>query len=323
MRVLVTGGAGFIGSHLTERLVEHGHQAVVLDDLSTGRMANLAGLTGHEGLRCRVGSVTDDALVAELMDGADAVVHLAAAVGVRLIVERPVETIETNVRGTQAVLSRAAETGKRVILASTSEVYGKSSRVPFSEEDDVSLGATTRARWGYACSKALGEWLALAYWRERRMPVTICRLFNTVGPRQSGRYGMVLPTFVRQALRGDPITVFGSGRQTRSFAHVADVVECIVRLLTAPGAVGEVLNVGSEHEVTIEDLAEQVRGAARSGSPIVRVPYDEAYAAGFEDMPRRVPDCSKLERVIGFKPTTALEGIIKDVVEDQRAGAGA
>jgi UDP-glucose 4-epimerase len=319
MKVLITGGAGFLGSHLAERLVAHGDDVLVLDDLSTGQMANLAGLIGHERFHYRIGSVTDTPLVAEMVDLADVVVHLAAAVGVRLIVERPVHTIETNVHGTEVVLSRAAVKQKRVIVASTSEVYGKSARVPFSETDDLTLGATVHSRWAYACSKALDEWLALAYWREKAVPVTICRFFNTVGPRQTGRYGMVVPNFVAQALSGAPITVFGTGEQTRCFAHVADVVECIARLMVTEAAVGQVFNVGTDHEVTINQLAEVVRSSAESTSAIVHVPYSEAYAEGFEDMQRRVPNCDKLERAIGFRPKTALPAIVADVIEDQRS----
>jgi UDP-glucose 4-epimerase len=319
MRLLITGGAGFLGSHLAERLIELGHHVVVLDDLSTGQMSNLTRLLGHPRFQHRVGSVTDVPLVAELVDVADVTVHLAAAVGVRLIVERPVHTIATNVHGTEVVLACAAKKRKHVILASTSEVYGKSAKVPFPENDDVSLGATVHSRWAYACSKALDEWLALAYWREQRVPVTICRFFNTVGPRQTGRYGMVLPSFVAQALRGEPITVFGSGEQTRCFAHVKDVIEAVVRLMTTSAAIGQVFNIGTDAEVSMNDLAELVRTQAESDSPIVHIPYDHAYAEGFEDMQRRVPDCSKLERTIGFRPTTPLGAIVADVIADQRA----
>jgi UDP-glucose 4-epimerase len=318
MRVLITGGAGFIGSHLAEHLIAQGHHVVVLDDLSTGQMANLAALVDHPCFRYRIGSVTDEPLVAEMVDLADVTVHLAAAVGVRLIVERPVHTIETNVHGTEVVLACAAKKGKQVVLASTSEVYGKGTKVPFSEDDDLQLGATRHSRWAYACSKALDEWLALAYASERGVPVVICRLFNTVGPRQTGRYGMVLPTFVAQALRSKPITVYGSGEQTRCFAHVGDVVQCIARLMATPAAIGQVFNVGTDREVTINHLAERVRHLTKSASPIVHVPYDQAYTKGFEDMQRRVPDCSKLARTIGFTPTTPLDRIITDVIEDHR-----
>lgn len=326
MKVCVTGGAGFIGSHLAERLLARGDQVLVLDDLSTGSMDNLAGCVGRPGFEYRIGSATDVPLVAELVDRCDVTVHLAAAVGVRLIVERPVHTIETNVRATEVVLGAAAKKGKLVVVASTSEVYGKGLRIPFREEDDLTLGPTTHSRWAYACSKALDEWLALAYWREKQVPVIVTRFFNTVGPRQTGRYGMVLPTFAAQALRDEPITVYGDGTQSRCFGHVQDAVEATLRLIGTPAAVGEVFNVGSDREVTMLQLAEMVRAAAESRSEIRLVPYAEAYAAGFEDMQRRVPDVSKLERVVGYRPRTSLEEIIADVVADQRtlqvAGAG-
>ncbi len=326
MKVCVTGGAGFIGSHLAERLLARGDQVLVLDDLSTGSMDNIAGCVGRPGFEYRIGSATDVPLVAELVDRCDVTVHLAAAVGVRLIVERPVHTIETNVRATEVVLGAAAKKGKLVVVASTSEVYGKGLRIPFREEDDLTLGPTTHSRWAYACSKALDEWLALAYWREKQVPVIVTRFFNTVGPRQTGRYGMVLPTFAAQAVRGEPITVYGDGTQSRCFGHVQDAVEATLRLIGTPGAVGEVFNVGSDREVTMLQLAEMVRAAAESRSEIRLIPYAEAYAAGFEDMQRRVPDVRKLERVVGYRPRTSLEQIIADVVADQRTlhvtGAG-
>jgi len=318
MKFLITGGAGFIGSHLAERLLDRGDQAIALDDLSTGSMANIEHLEGRPGFSVRVGSALDAPLVRELVDRADVTVHLAAAVGVRLIVERPVHTIETNVRSTEVVLDAAAKKQKLVVLASTSEVYGKSSKVPFAEDDDLSLGPTTRSRWAYACSKALDEWLALAYWNEKQVPVIVLRFFNTVGQRQTGRYGMVLPNFVRQALKGEPITVFGDGRQSRCFGHVKDAVESLLRLVATPAAVGQVFNIGANEEVTILELAERVRAATKSSSPIELVPYKDAYSEGFEDMLRRVPDVTKLERTIGFRPRTTLDDIIRDVVEDQR-----
>jgi UDP-glucose 4-epimerase len=318
MKVLITGGAGFIGSHLAERLLDRGDQAIALDDLSTGSMANVEHLEGRPGFSVRVGSALDPPLVRELVDRADVTVHLAAAVGVRLIVERPVHTIETNVRGTEVVLDAAAKKQKMVVLASTSEVYGKSSKVPFAEDDDLCLGPTTRSRWAYACSKALDEWLALAYWNEKQVPVIVLRFFNTVGPRQTGRYGMVLPNFVRQALKGEPITVFGDGRQSRCFGHVKDAVESLLRLVATPAAVGQVFNIGANEEVTILELAERVRATTKSSSPITLVPYEDAYSEGFEDMFRRVPDVTKLERTISFRPRTTLDDIIRDVVEDQR-----
>ena len=319
MRVFITGGAGFIGSHLAQRLLDRGDQVVVLDDLSTGSMENIHHLKSRPGFEYRIGSAIDVPLVAELVDRCDVTVHLAAAVGVRLIVERPVHTIETNVRATEVVLAAASKKGRPVVVASTSEVYGKGAKIPFEETDDLTLGPTTHSRWAYACSKALDEWLALAYWREKELPVIVVRLFNTVGPRQTGRYGMVLPNFASQALRGAPITVYGSGDQSRCFGHVQDAVEAEVRLIETPAAIGEVFNVGADEEVTILELAERVRDAVASTSEIVFVPYSEAYVEGFEDMQRRVPDVRKLERVIGFKPTTPLSKIIEDVVADQRS----
>lgn len=321
MKVFITGGAGFIGSHLADHLIANGHSVLVLDDLSTGQIVNIDHLIGHARFDHRIGSVMDAPLVAEMVDRCDVTVHLAAAVGVRLIVERPVHTIETNVHGTEVVLKAAGRKGKPVVIASTSEVYGKTARVPFSEADDLVLGPTTHSRWAYACSKALDEWLALAYARERGLPVIIARFFNTVGPRQTGRYGMVLPTFASQALEGAPITVYGSGEQSRCFAHVRDVVESLDRLIASAEAVGEVFNIGNDREISINDLARMVKEATGSSSPIVHVPYEEAYAEGFEDMQRRVPNVSKLERVIGYRPRTQLERIIEDVVADQRQRA--
>ena len=318
MKVFVTGGAGFIGSHLAQRLLDRGDQVLALDDLSTGQIANIDHLIGRPGFEYRVGSATDVPLVTELVDRCDLTVHLAAAVGVRLIVENPVRTIETNVRGTEVVLGAAAKKQKLVLIASTSEVYGKSTRIPFNEDDDLQLGPTKHSRWAYACSKALDEWLGLAYWREKKVPVIVVRFFNTVGPRQTGRYGMVLPNFASQAVHGDPIRVFGTGRQSRCFAHVNDTVEALLRLVETPAAVGEVVNIGTDREVTILRLAEMVRDAAGSDSPIELVPYSEAYAAGFEDLERRVPDIRKLERLTGFRPTTPLERIIADVVAEQQ-----
>src|SRR5262245_28957378 len=317
MRFLVTGGAGFIGSHLSRALLDRGDEVIVLDDLSTGSLENMADLEGRRGFRYSIGSTCDPPLVTELVDRCDVAVHLAAAVGVRLIVERPVHTIETNVRATEVVLGAAAKKQKLVVMASTSEVYGKSTHVPFREDHDLQLGPTSHSRWAYACSKALDEWLALAYANEKDVPVIIVRFFNTVGPRQTGRYGMVLPSFARQALRGEPITVYGSGDQSRCFGHVNDAVEALLRLIATPAALNEVFNIGSTEETSIRNLAEQVRREAQSNSQIVAVPYSEAYAAGFEDMLRRVPDVSKLERVTGFRPRTPLSEIIRDVVADQ------
>jgi UDP-glucose 4-epimerase len=319
MKVFITGGAGFIGSHLAERLLDRGDRVLVLDDLSTGSMDNIAHLVGREGFDYRIGSALDQPLVTECVDRCDLTVHLAAAVGVRLIVERPVHTIETNVRATEVVLNATAKKQKLTLVASTSEVYGKSAKLPFSEEDDLQLGPTSHSRWAYACSKALDEWLGLAYHREKQVPVILARFFNTVGPRQTGRYGMVLPNFAMQALTGEPITVFGTGEQARCFGHVRDAVEAILRLVATPAAVGQVFNVGNDEEVTILDLARRVREAAGSSSEIRLIPYSEAYAEGFEDMLRRVPDVRRLERTIGFRPRTPLSEIIADVVADQRA----
>jgi len=319
VKVFLTGGAGFIGSHLCERLLENGDSVLVLDDLSTGTVENIEALIGHPRFDYTIGSVMDAPLVAKLVDRCDATIHLAAAVGVRLIVERPVHTIQTNVHGTEVVLHAVAREKKPILLASTSEVYGNSTRLPFREDDDLMLGPTHHSRWAYACSKALDEWLAFAYAREKGVPVVIARLFNAVGPRQTGRYGMVLPTFAVQSLVNEPITVFGSGEQTRCFAHVRDVVEGLVRLLNEPRALGHVFNVGSDFEVSINRLAEMVRAEANSSSAIVHIPYEEAYAEGFEDMDRRIPDLRKLERVIGFKPSTSLQQIIAEVVAHCRA----
>ncbi|HEY3257555.1 MAG TPA: GDP-mannose 4,6-dehydratase, partial [Gemmatimonadaceae bacterium] len=315
MKVLVTGGAGFIGSHLADRLLARGDEVLVLDDFSSSSPENIAHLQGNPRFECIVGSASDPAVVAQLVARADAIVHLAAAVGVRLILEKPVHTIENNLFGTAVVLAAAADAHRagrstKVLLASTSEVYGKGSLPPFKEEDDITLGPTVNSRWAYACSKAMDEWLGLAYWREYQLPVVIARFFNTVGPRQTGRYGMVLPNFADQALAGESITVFGTGTQSRCFCHVNDTVEATLRLIDASGTDGEVFNVGSDREITINALAEMVRSAVKSDSPIECVPYDEAYAKGFEDMERRVPDASKLERWTGFRARTTLEDII-------------
>jgi UDP-glucose 4-epimerase len=319
VNVFITGGAGFIGSHLAERLLDRGDRVSVLDDLSTGAMDNIAHLVGRRGFSYRIGSALDAPLVSEMVDQADVTVHLAAAVGVMLIVDKPVHTIETNVRATEVVLNATAKKRKLTVIASTSEVYGKSTRVPFREDHDLQLGPTSHSRWAYACSKALDEWLALAYAREKQVPVIIARFFNTVGPRQTGQYGMVVPSFARQALRGETIRVYGSGDQSRCFGHVRDAVEAMLRLMSTPKAINEVFNIGSTEEVTIRRLAEMVRDAAGSSSEIQNIPYAEAYAAGFEDMMRRVPDVSKLEQFTGFRPSTPLSQIVADVVADQRA----
>lgn len=315
MRVLITGGAGFIGSHLSDVYVERGDEVFCIDDLSTGSFENIAHLKNHPRFQYTIDSVHNQPVVAELIDQCDVVFHLAAAVGVKLIVESPVRTIETNVRGTEVVLAQANKKKKRVLVASTSEVYGLSNDVPFREDGNLVMGATTKGRWSYACSKAIDEFLALAYWREKKLPTTVVRLFNTVGPRQTGQYGMVIPTFVKQALAGRPITVYGSGEQTRCFGFVKDVVGALVALMDKTEAVGEVFNIGSHEEVSINQLAEKVRELTGSKSEIVRVPYDEAYEEGFEDMPRRVPDISKIGALVGFKPTVTLEQILHSVIE--------
>jgi UDP-glucose 4-epimerase len=319
VRALLTGGAGFIGSHLAERLLQLGYEVLVIDDLSTGSIENISHLKSERGFSYTIDSINNESLLAELIDRSDVVFHLAAAVGVKLIVEQPVRTIETNVHGTEVVLKHASKKRKLVVLASTSEVYGKSTDVPFREGAELVLGATVKHRWAYACSKLLDEFLALAYWKERKLPVVIARLFNTVGPRQTGQYGMVLPTFVGQAIGGRPLTVFGNGRQSRSFTYVGDVVDALIGLAREPRAVGEVFNIGSKNEVTIRDLAERVKQLADSDSLIQYVPYDQAYEAGFEDMPRRVPDLSKIGALIGYEPKLGLDDIIRSVVQYARS----
>jgi UDP-glucose 4-epimerase len=319
VRALITGGAGFIGSHLAEALLDQGHEVLALDDLSTGSIDNIIHLKGRPGFRYTIDTITNEPVLAECIDYCDVVFHLAAAVGVRLIVEAPVRTIETNVHGTEVVLTHAAKKRKLVVVASTSEVYGKSMDVPFREDADLVMGPTRKHRWAYACSKAIDEFLALAYWKEKRLPVIIVRLFNTVGPRQTGQYGMVIPTFVRQGLRGDPITVFGDGTQSRSFADVTDVVRGMLALVGEPRAVGDVFNIGNPEEVAIHRLADQVRVMTGSRSEVVLIPYDQAYEAGFEDMPRRVPDIGKIRRLVGFEPTVRLEEILRRVIEYFRA----
>ena len=319
MRALITGGAGFVGSHLAEHLLAEGHAVSILDNLSTGSIENIAHLKGRAGFDYTIDSVANGPLVAELIDRCDVVFHLAAAVGVKLIVEQPVHTIETNVHGTEVVLKHAAKKKKLVFIASTSEVYGKSTEVPFREDADLVLGPTEKHRWAYACSKLIDEFLALAYWKERRLPVVVVRLFNTVGPRQTGQYGMVLPNFVRQALADEPITVFGDGTQSRSFTYVGDVVQALVRLALVPQAVGHVFNIGSTEEISIRQLADRVKAIAGSRSPVRFIPYDEAYEAGFEDMPRRVPDIGKVRELIGFEPRVPLDEIIRRVVEHETA----
>ena len=315
MRVLITGGAGFVGSHLSDGLLARGDEVFVLDNLSTGSIANIAHLRTHPRFHYVIESVTNEPVLAELIDQCDVVVHLAAAVGVKLIVEAPVHTIETNVHGTEVVLKHANKKKKLVVIASTSEVYGKSASVPFREDADLVLGPSEKHRWAYACSKLIDEFLALAYWKERKLPVVIIRLFNTVGPRQTGQYGMVIPNFVRQALAGQPITVFGDGTQSRSFTYVGDVVRAMLALIDEPRAIGQVFNIGNGEEISIGALAERVRSLAGSSSPIVTIPYAQAYEAGFEDMPRRVPDISKIRSLVGYEPTVGLDEILTRVVE--------
>lgn len=318
MRFLITGGAGFIGSHLSEKLLDLGHEVTIVDDLSTGSIDNVAHLKERKGFRYFFDTIFNRGLTAELVDYCDVVVHLAAAVGVRRIVDHPVETIEINVRGTELVLELAAKKHKRVLLASTSEVYGKSTKFPFSEEDDLVMGASSNCRWGYACSKAIDEFLALAYFREKKLPVTILRFFNTTGPRQTGRYGMVLPNFVQQALANEPVTVYGTGTQARCFGHVTDVIEGLIACVSEPKTHGEVFNLGNPEEISINDLAKKVIKMTGSSSSIVHIPYTEAYGPGFEDMERRVPDISKAHKFFGFNPTRKLEEIIESVIAHER-----
>jgi UDP-glucose 4-epimerase len=314
LRYLITGGAGFIGSHLAEALLSRGDTVSIIDDLSTGSVENIRHLKKCDRFHYIFDSISNKHLLAELVDESDVIFHLAAAVGVRLIVESPVHTLETNVYGTQLVLDAASKKKKLVVAASTSEVYGKSDKVPFREDADLVLGATTIGRWSYAASKALDEFLALSYWKEKKQPVIVARFFNTVGPRQTGRYGMVLPNFARQALDGAPITVFGTGKQSRCFCDVRDTVEAVLRLVSTDCAVGEVVNIGTDQEISIEALAHKVKERSNSSSPIHFVPYDQAYEHGFEDMQRRVPSLEKLERLVAFRPATPLDEIIDRVI---------
>jgi UDP-glucose 4-epimerase len=314
MRTLITGGAGFIGSHLAERLLSHGHEVAILDNLSTGRLENIEHLADHPRFSATIGSVLDEGLVGSLVDQADTIFHLAAAVGVRLVMEKPVHTIHTNVHGTETVLRHASRGRKNVLVVSTSEVYGKSAALPFREDADLVLGPPNKTRWGYATSKLLDEFLALGYWKEERLPVRVVRLFNTVGPRQSSRYGMVLPNFVRRALNNEPIIVHGDGTQTRSFTWVGDVVSALIGLIEEPKTAGEVFNIGNGAEISIRDLALQVKRMTGSDSPLEFVPYRQVFDDSFEDMPRRVPDISKIARFVGYQPTVHLEEIIEHVI---------
>jgi len=314
-RILITGGAGFIGSHLAQRLLADGYRVTVIDDLSTGRNDNIAHLLANPSFRFVVGSILDETLMAPLVADCDMVYHLAAAVGVFLVVHSPVRTIETTAGGTETVLKLAWLARKKLLLASSSEVYGRRAEVPFHEDDDLVLGPPNKGRWSYACSKLLDEFLALAYYRERGLPVVIARFFNIVGPRQVGTYGMVVPRFVRQALDGGPITIYGDGRQTRSFTHVADAVDCVTRLAGEPKAEGQVVNVGSDREVSIRELAELVRGIVNPKAEICHITYEQAYAQGFEDMPRRVPSIARARELVGYRPTHGLEDIIREVAD--------
>jgi UDP-glucose 4-epimerase len=313
MRYLVTGGCGFIGSHLSEALLSAGHHVTVLDDLSTGRIENVHSLESQSSFQVLIGSVTDEQLVHEAVRNCDAVFHLASAVGVKLIMERPVETIDTIVTGTQVVLRQANRYRKTVLLTSTSEVYGKSTSVPFEEDGDRLEGATTKHRWAYACAKALDEFLAMAYWKSTGLPIVVARLFNTVGPRQTGQYGMVVPNFVRLAMAGQPLQVFGNGQQSRCFCHVSDVVRGLVELINCRAALGQVINLGATHEITILELARQIVSETNSRSTIETVPYESIFGQGFEDMQRRVPSIAKAKRLIGWEPQRSLSEIIADV----------
>jgi UDP-glucose 4-epimerase len=318
MRYLITGGAGFIGSHLSEELLRRGHEVYVVDDLSTGSIHNIRHLKTHDRFHYTIDSCANQHLMAELVDGCDKIYHLAAAVGVKLIVESPVRTIETNIRLTEVMLNLANKKKRPIFVASTSEVYGKSEQFPFNEDADTVMGATTKGRWSYACSKAIDEFLAIAYWKEKKLPTVVARLFNTVGPRQTGQYGMVVPNFVRQALSGQPITVFGDGKQSRCFTHVSDVVRALIGLMDHEDNYGNVFNIGNNVEISMNDLAKQVREMCGSKSEIVLVPYEKAYEHGFEDMPRRVPDLGKIKKAISWSPTIPLAQILTDVIEFER-----
>lgn len=315
MKILITGGAGFIGSHLAEALIEQGDEVFIIDDLSTGSVENIEHLQSNPRFHYIFDTVMNRPVMAELIDRTETVFHLAAAVGVKLIVESPVRTIETNVKGTEIVLELASKKNRKVVLASTSEVYGKSTHIPFCEHDDLVMGAPTKGRWSYACSKALDEFLALSYWKERQCPTIIARLFNTVGPRQTGQYGMVIPRFVSQALANEPITVFGSGAQSRCFTWVKDVVQALVVLSQHPEAVGQIFNIGSSHEISMTNLATLIKKLTGSSSEIRSIPYDQAYEAGFEDMERRVPSLDKIHALIGYQPSLNIQDILMNVIE--------
>lgn len=318
MKILITGGAGFVGSHLADRLLKDGHEITVIDDLSTGRYSNIAHLEDSKGFRLIIDTVLNQSLMEELIRETDRVFHMASAVGVRLIMEQPVKTIETIFHGTDVILKFCSRYRKRVLVPSTSEVYGKGATIPFSESDDLLTGATDKHRWAYACAKTLDEFLALAHWKETQLPVVVVRLFNTVGPRQTGQYGMVVPRFVHWAMKNEPITVHGDGLQQRCFGHVHDVVEGLVKLLETPECFGQVINLGNNEEVSIKELAERAIAFTGSTSELKYIPYEEAYGDGFEDMRRRVPNLEKAGRLIGYKPTRTLETIINDVAAEYK-----
>ncbi len=322
MKILITGGAGFIGSHLAEELLKSKHQVVVLDDLSTGRMENVAHLKANPDFELVVGTVLNEHLVDKLVERVDVILHLAAAVGVELIVKRPLESLTTNIKGSETVLEMAYRYNKKILITSTSEIYGKNVNGPLKENDDRILGSPLKVRWSYSTAKAVDEMLAYVYWKEKKVPSIIVRLFNTVGPRQTGYYGMVVPRFVEQALNNKPITVYGTGKQSRCFTHVKDVVKALIKLVEEPKAVGEVFNIGSQEEITIEQLAKEVIKITKSKSKIEYIPYEKAYEEGFEDMQRRVPDTGKINRLIGFKPSYTLKQIIEDIVAGLPGQAG-
>ncbi len=315
MKILVTGGAGFIGSHLTEELINNGHQVAILDNLSTGRLENVSHLQGNKNFELVIGTVLNESLVDKLVERCDVIFHLAAAVGVELIVKKPLESLITNIKGSEVVLEMAYRYNKKILIASTSEIYGKNVNGPLKETDDRILGSPLKTRWGYSTAKAVDEMLAYIYWKEKKVPSIIVRLFNTVGPRQTGAYGMVVPRFVEQALKNEPITVYGTGDQSRCFVHVNDVVGALINLVKEPRAVGEVFNIGSHEEITIAQLANQIIKITKSKSMIKYIPYEKAYEEGFEDMQRRVPDTAKINKLIGFKPTHSLPEIIQDIIE--------
>lgn len=318
MKILITGGAGFVGSHLADKLINEGHHVTVIDDLSTGRYSNVEHLEGHERFRLIIDTVLNERLMESLVKDVDRVFHMASAVGVKLIMEQPVKTIETIFHGTDVVLKFCSRYRKRVLIPSTSEVYGKGTSVPFNEDNDILKGSTSKHRWAYACAKELDEFLALAHWKETRLPVVVIRLFNTVGPRQTGQYGMVVPNFIKAALQNQPIPIHGDGNQSRCFGHVLDVVEGLVKAIETPECFGQVMNLGNQEEVSIKGLAEKVLAATESSSKIDYIPYEVAYGEGFEDMQRRVPDLSKAKRLIGYEPTRTLDNIITDVVNEFR-----